>query len=260
MPGFFDLPLEIRDTIYAHFLHERIQLDARQTLNSLSISRAPDGIPGEYHQNVKLFQISKAVKAEASRLVFSEVIFYFDRRPAIPETLDFLDEAFDRIKHVEFAPIRSFWPPAMTYRLMCYGDPTMLHLCRFGGLTIKRQTCIIRIDEDVVSSWYLNVNGRRRCLGAIESLVGFETVILRTTARFDMTQLREREFHLSAISALGPCVLSRSATLELEYVFHPRKHISNPVKPSPELELRYQLAWLAFRYGIRLPESRSSST
>ena len=209
---------------------------------------------------MKLFQISKAVKAEASRLVFREGIFYFDRRPALHETLDFLDEAFDRIKHVEFGPIWSFWPPVMKSSLMWYGDATMLHLYRFGGLTIKRQTCIIVIDEDALDSWFLKVKGRRSCLGAIESLVGFETVILRLHAYFDMTRLRERGFHLSAIFPLGPCVLSRSAMLEPEYVFHPRKHISNPVKPSPELVRAHHLAWLAFRYGIRLPESRSSST
>ncbi len=61
--GFFDLPLEIRDMIYAGLLHTHV------FVHEPDVPRVPTQdltmLPGYYRENMNIFKISKAVKAEA---------------------------------------------------------------------------------------------------------------------------------------------------------------------------------------------------
>lgn len=235
--GFFDLPLEIREKIYAHFLHARILVHepGMQKKDSRSLVR----MPGAYEHRMKIFSISKAMKVEVNRLTFlilSEGIFIFGIRNLEEDTLPFSDRELALIKHVEYSLSPLSRGRLFLSRILTENEPTNLFastIGRFGGSAIKRQTCDIDLRA---CGTYLYQAIVESLLGVIVSLVGFETITLKTyDGEFDHFALNFEkksgisDEHLRRISiALGPWAVfthdGSSGISERLYVFHPRRY------------------------------------
>ena len=234
--GFFDLPLEIRDIIYARLLHTRI------FIHEPGVPRVPTQdltmLPGYYRKNMNIFKVSKAVKAEALRLIFSEGIFSISYRALLSYPAPIFGCNTDMVKHIQLRLGRSWlhigpWP-------VCEDCPQAMPQMLFassirflGGLAIRRRTCEIEIARH---HCILPELMREPCLGAITSLVGFETLTVKLCIWCISQEAHQRALNiiheslLTAFAALGQCVVCDDGITKNDYirryVWHPRKFVT----------------------------------
>ncbi len=219
--GFLDLPLEIRDMIYAYTVHERIIV--KEKSERYFPSRFAHEILEHYRNPLGILSTSKAVRAEASRFFFSKATFCFGPWLLMHAKLGFTQHEIDMIKNVEFFPP----PPGTCLGSQVYSDKftklSASNIRCFGGDEIRRQTCKIHIDTHQQNIYAV---GREPWLRAITSLVGFETVILKTRSpRCPCCPMTMEDYLRKTFAGLGPCAVSNDGTT-LNVEFHPYKNIA----------------------------------
>ena len=221
--GFFDLPLEIRQMIYAYILPAQIdvrQRAGRKRPSQCLIKRTQNNIP----------RTSNAWNKEISEMLCSRTIISLSSHTLIREPFPLDDHEVDLIQHVRFS-----LDYACVYYKGRHYERTSVRLAvsyisRFRGMAISRKSC--EIDICPVNELHQELT-QEPWRGAIDSLVGFETLVLTIRRgwweRNSFSWVNERRLHpiegyfRTSFPSLGPCVVSTDDEAR-RYVFHPRKH------------------------------------